>query len=129
MHAWHLVTKKLDKNVTKHVPLIFIIDLWIFFAHPTQCKSTKSTHGSGGLGSSFFSSSGFSSLLSSFFSSSFPPSAFSSFFSSCFSSTFGCSYTQSKRIKVTKLVPWSKNLCWLTNGHFTTVVKEFWTIV
>lgn len=76
-------------------PLIFMIDLSIFLAHPTQCKSTNRTHGDGGLGSSFFfSSAGFSSAgFSSFFSS----AGFSSFFSSGLASAFGCSYTMKRK--------------------------------
>lgn len=58
-----------------------MIDLSIFFAHPTQCKSTYKTRGEGGLASSFFSS-----AFSSFFS-----SAFSSFFSSVLVAAVACS--------------------------------------
>jgi hypothetical protein len=47
-----------------------MMDLSIFFAHPTQCKSTNSTKGAGGFGSSFFSSAFSSGLTSSGFTSS-----------------------------------------------------------
>src|ERR1044072_6313772 len=65
-------------------PLIFMIHFSIFFAHPTQCKSTNNTHGDGGLGF-FFSSTGFSPFFS------------SAVFSSGLDSSFAGSYTLEKK--------------------------------
>lgn len=58
--------RQLDHR-TMDGPLIFKMDLSIFFAQPTQCKSTNKTNGEGGCCLWASSSPFFSSALSSFF--------------------------------------------------------------